>query len=198
MIRIRRDPIWLWLLFLALTVIGLVVLPVQREFFMICLIGVVVGFVVWLSLWLFKHLFLTSVPYRAVLELVDRCCDPWHTDEWVLVKFKPRVSLEEARRNVGSLDYSNEDRLVGFMVKFKASAPSRPDVAVFYAPNKGFLLGRRQVISKLERKYGRWILDTWFSLCGAIRRNGMTVCDLDHPQAFWFGRHVGSPDDWRM
>jgi hypothetical protein len=198
MIRIRRDPIQLLLLFLALTLIGLVLLPVQREFFIICLDGVVVCFVVWLSLWMCKHLFPTPVPYRAVLELLDRCCDPWQTEEWVLVKFKPRVSLEEARRNVGSLDYSNEARLFGFMVKFEASAPSRPDVAVFYAPNKGFLLARRQAISKLERKYGRWILDTWYSLCGVIRRNGMTVCDLDHPQVFRFGQHVGSPDDWRL
>jgi hypothetical protein len=160
MIRIRRDPIWLLLLFLALTVIGIVLLPVQREFFMTCIVGVVACFVVWLSLWLFKHLFPTLVPHRAVLELLDRCCAQWQTDEWVLVKFKPRVSLEEARMNVCSPHYSNEDRLAGFMVKFKAIAPSRPDVAVFYAPNKGFLLGKRQVISKLEQKYGRWILDT--------------------------------------
>jgi len=198
MIRIRQDPIWLWLLFLTLTVAGLVSLPAQREFFITCLAGVAVGLVVWLSLWLLKHLLPVPVPYRAVLDLIDRCCDCRETDEWVLVKFKPRVSLEMARRNVGSLDYSNEDRLFGFMVKFEASAPSRPDVAVFYAPNKGFLLGGRQVISKLEGKYGRWMLDTWYSLCGAIRRNGMTVCDLDHPQTFWFGQHIGSPDDWRM
>lgn len=176
MIRINRDPIWL---LAAACAIGLVVDPAHSGLYLAGL-----GFMVSLRMlsWFIKRLRGSPIPDKAVRELLDRCTKEDHNEEWVLVKFRPGVSLEEARYKAGSEGYSEKERLMGFMTKLNVVSRAAPNVAIFYSADKGFLCGRRAVIAAMLDKYGRWILDTWFTLVGALRKKGYEVHSLDGPQ----------------
>jgi hypothetical protein len=180
MFRVRRDPIWLWLILLIVAIGGLIAYPEERTFFMYCLAAIAVFLLVRFGFEVFKRIIGTPVPDSAVRELLERCAGEGRYEEWAMVKFRPKVSLKEVRRRIGSPSYSEENRLEGFMTKFHFAAPSRPDVGIFYSPNKGFLLGRSAVINALEQRYGRWMLDTWYTLTGALRKHDMTTVISTH------------------
>ncbi|MBP8131441.1 MAG: hypothetical protein KA184_17820 [Candidatus Hydrogenedentes bacterium] len=190
MFRVRRDPIWLLFLMAPLLAAAWVLDPASRGFYIWCVVGLGVFLVLRIAFWLLKKASGTPVPDSAVLELLDRSKNAPHSAEWVLTRFRPAVPLEAARAKVGSAEYTDEDRVRGFMMKAELIAPSRPDVAVFYSPNKGILLGNPEMIRNLEKQYGRWLLDTWYCLTGAMSRVGMASLDLDGPQTLVHGRHV--------
>jgi len=192
MIRVRRDPIWLLLILVPILAWLWFAYPNQRGWLQIVGVGLGIYVVLRVGFWALTLLSRPPVPNSAARELVERCTGEQTEQEWTLVKFRPAVTLEEARRKVGSASYSEEDRLHGFMTKFQFAAPSRPDVAVFHSAEKGYLLGRTEVIRALEKRYGRWMLDTWYSLRGALLKNNMQDCSLDGGQLFYRGRHMGS------
>lgn len=144
------------------------------------------------EIWLRNLINPPPVPNTAVRQLLDRCARQGEIEEWILIEFHAKVSLEEARKNVGSPTYSNRERLQAFMFKFQACVPSRPDVAIFFSSEKGYLMGRVRYIEALEQKFGRWSLDTWYSMIGAMLTMGMQVCCLDGGQLFARGQHIGS------
>jgi hypothetical protein len=182
MFRVRRDPFWIVYIFGPIVVILFFLDPARRDVYEILLVAT--GFVLLLRFifWIYKKITGSPVPDDAVREMIKRCTDDNSDEEWVLVKFRPSVSLAEARYKVGSQTYSEKDRLKGFIAKLAFISESRPDAAIFYSKEKGFLLGNREVIIALEKKHGAWILDTWYSLLGAMRGTGMTAVNLDGPQ----------------
>ena len=196
MLRARRDPMWLILPGVVVLVWCVFAYPQHRTYFFI-LLGVV-GFLLVMRLfwWVLRRIMKTPVPDSAVREMLDRCIgeeQPLPGDELVLVRFRPRVSLEEARQKTGMSTYSADDRVKSFMMKCSLIGPSRPDVIVFYSSQKGCLVARRRMVVALEQKYGRWILDNWNTFTGAALKSGLNVCSLDGPQLITRGRHVGSP-----
>lgn len=196
MFRVRWDPFWLLVLLVPIAIWGVLAYPKYRAFWVAAVVAL--GLVVALRL-LFEAIKArhpAPVPDSAVRELLQRCTGDDRYERWVLVRFRPGLTLEEARIRAGSASYADEDRLEGFMAKFHAIEPSRPDIAIFYSPNRGLLLGRVPTLRALEHRYGRWLLDTWHTLVGALRRGGLTVLDLDSPQLFFGGQHIGSADEW--
>lgn len=192
MFRVRRDPIWI-LLIVGPVLVWLWFANLDQRGWVgpsLIMLGALIA--LRLAFWLLANIRRSPVPNSAVKELLARCENAGPDQEWVLVEFRPNLSLEEARLRAGSASYSKEDRLRGFMTKFQFAAPSRPDIAVFHSSEKGYLLGRVAYINTLERKYGRWMLNTWYSLMGAMTRTGMTECSLDGGQFFVHGQHVGS------
>lgn len=181
----RINPIWLGIV-AAISALGLIVIdPANRALYVVGVGIVVFTFLFFKALfWLGNRVNPPPVPNSAVQEVFERCASSAQDEDWILVKFQPGVSLEQARLKVGSPNYSEDDRLVGFMTKAQVVAPSRPNVAIFYSEEKGYLLARRTYIQTLEKKYGRWMLDTWHSLVGAMSRVGMQVSSLDGPQYF--------------
>lgn len=192
MIRVRRNPLWLVLILSPFAAWLWFAYPAERTWLGICLIGLSIMVVIQVGFWLLNVINPPPVPSTAVRQLLDCCARQGEDEEWILVEFRPRVSLEEARQRAGSPTYSKQDRLHGFMTKFQWSAPSRPDVALFFSPEKGYLMGRVRYINALEQNYGRWTLDTWYSMTGAMVRMGMQPCCLDGGQMFVRGQHIGS------
>lgn len=184
MLRIRRDPIWLVLPAVYLLIWGLLFDPSNRKFYLFWLPVLAVFLISRLVFWLIKRAVGTPVPDSAIQEMLYLCRKDNEEGEWSLVEFPPKLSLEKARDRVGSETYSKEDRLNNFMMKFSMIVQYRPDVAIFYSPEKGFLLVRTAMIRALEAKYGKWTLDTWYSLKGAMKRMGIGECNLDGGQSF--------------
>jgi CHAT domain-containing protein len=186
MLRIRRDPIWLVLPAVCLLIWGLLFDPSNRKFYLFWLAMLAVFLISRLVFWLIKRVVRAPVPDSAIQEMLYLCRKDNEEGEWSLVEFRPKVSLEEARDRVGMETYSKEDRLNAFMKKFSMIVPYRPDVAIFYSPEKGFLLVRTAMIQALEAKYGKWTLDTWYTFNGAMKRMGIGECNLDGGQNFMY------------
>lgn len=182
MFRVRRDPFWLLIIAIPALFLASLIDEMGRSFYLLLLAPAMFVVVFRLGFDLLKRLNPSPVPDSVVREMLDLCTRNDRGDDWILVKIPPKVSLEEAQRKVGSSMYSEEDRLQSLLAKFHMVAPGWPNVAIFYAPNKGFLLANRLVVGALERKYGRWMLDTWYSLNGALGREGLSTRDLDTPQ----------------
>ncbi len=193
MIRVKRNPLWLAML-AALPLGAMAMLDPANRSAYVAMALLLPGMIAVFGgvFWLIRRAMGMDVPDAAVRELLDRTAAPPAGDVWILVRFRAKVSLEDARRQVGSASYSDADRLRGFMGKFEMIAPSRPDVAIYYGPKKGVLVGHRPTIHLMEERYGRWMLDNWGSLVGALRRHSLSVCDLDAPQMVVAERHVGS------
>jgi len=135
--------------------------------------------VLFVALWFIKKLKPSPVPDRAVRQILDGSRTAGQ--EWVLARFQPRVSVAEASLNVGRA-ISEEERLQGFMFKLNAVSQAAPHVAIFYSSDKGFVSGRRRAIGLMLQQHGRWTLNTWWPLVGALRRAGYDVHSLDGPQ----------------
>jgi hypothetical protein len=179
---LKKNPIWV-LIAGVVAALGLMLIDPRRASIYMILLGLsAAGLFLQLVFRVVKKLNPAPVPDSAIREMMEACDTNSSDDDWILIRFRPNVSLEQARAKVGSATYSDEDRLQGFMGKFQMVAAMEPRIAIFYAPNKGILMANPAALKAMKRKYGLWMLDTWYSLDGALAREGFATRDLDSPQ----------------
>lgn len=183
--KIRFNSIWIVLVGVIVSVTGLVFAPQHRSLFMIVLVmgGVILSLN--MLMWFRNLMNPPPVPNQAVRLLLKRCMDGQDLNEWFIAEFAPAVSLEEARFNVGNDNYSQEDRVNSFMMKFKMLASSRPETAIFYSINRGVVVAKVGSVRSLIKKYGMWKLDTWYCLVGALSQKNLEADSLDGSQTVW-------------
>jgi hypothetical protein len=169
---------WLGVAALGFAIAGMVLDAGHRWVYAVGMIGILLFLV---SEGFFRLMGNASpVPNSAVRALVSSCHES--TDDWVIVRFAPRRSLAEARRKAGTDAYTDEDRVDGFMGKLSIVAPLSPEVAVYYSANKGIVAADPGALRRVEGRYGRFMINTWHTLLGALRSCDMTAVSLDGPQ----------------
>jgi hypothetical protein len=180
---IKKNPIWLSIIGVV-AALGLMMIDSPRASMYMILLGLsAAGLFLQLIFYVMKKLNPAPVPDSAIREMMKACDTHNSDDDWILIQFHPKISLAQARAKVGSATYSEEDRLQGFMTKFQMVAAMEPRIAIFYAPNKGILIANPVALKAMKRKYGPWMLDTWYSMDGALAREGFSTRDLDSPQS---------------
>ncbi len=180
---IKKNPIWVSILGIVVA-LSLLLIDSPRASMYLILLGLsAAGLFLQLVFQLMKQVNPAPVPDSAIREMMEACDTNGSDEDWILIRFHPKISLEQARATVGSATYSEEDRLQGFMAKFQMIAAMEPRIAIFYAPNKGILMANPIALKAMKRKYGLWTLDTWYSLNGALAREGFSIRDLDSPQS---------------
>ncbi|MEW6211217.1 MAG: hypothetical protein AB1631_22820, partial [Acidobacteriota bacterium] len=92
MFRVRRDPMWLVLIVVPILVWGLIADAPHRGSYLFWLAASGVLVTLRLMFWLFKRTIGMPVPDSAVRELLDRCAKDGRGEEWILVRFRPKVS----------------------------------------------------------------------------------------------------------
>jgi hypothetical protein len=181
---IKKNPVWLSVLIMLIAWYFFVNDPTRRAFYVFSL--VIGGFTLLLQLvfQFLKRLNPAPVPDSAIRDMMKACHEDEQNGDWIIIAFPPKISLAEARSRAGSDDYSTDDRLRSFILKVQMIAPSLPRTAIFYSPNKGFLVANRELIQYIEKRYGRWMLDTWYSLNGALNKEALSTEDLDASRVF--------------
>ncbi len=182
MLKMQLNPSWFVFLAIIACVAGIVFAPQFKSMFMIVIVMGCVFLGLSVAMWLGNMIKPPPVPNQAVRLLLKRCAESEAPDEWTIAEFAPRVSLEIARRKVGSRTYCQEDRVNSFMMKFNMLAAARPSTVVFYSANKGVAVAKVGPVKALVEKHGVWKLDTWYCLTGALKREQMDVESLDGPQ----------------
>jgi hypothetical protein len=133
-----------------------------------------------LSMFLVARIWPGPVPDDAVRDLLERSKES--REDWILVEFEPQLSLEGARQRTGSRTYSQEDRKSAFLMKARLISPTAPSVGFYFSAEKGYVLGNREALTGLLKKYGPWTLDNWRSLTGAALQCGVESRSLDGAQ----------------
>lgn len=159
--------------------LGALLSLLRTDLWLVCMVGFgVVSLLGAVAMRLLKRYSPAPVPDSAVRQLLESLASD---AEWISIRFAPGVSLHVAAVRVGHA-ITESERLMSFNTKLAFTAQAMPHVAIFYSGDKGFVAARRLVIEEMVRRYGRWTLDTWFALVGALRKNGYGVHSLDGAQ----------------
>lgn len=138
------------------------------------------GLVMQIFMWVINWLNPPPVPTKAIRQLLNACRSS--SDDWVIIEFKPKISAEQATQNIG-YEITQKERVDGFMFKLNAIAGTNSNLAVCFSENKGIVAGCRPILVQLLDIYGRWMLDTWYSLNGAFIKHNFRSISLDGPIA---------------
>lgn len=182
---LRLNPLFVLLPALTLLLIAFFVSPNYRTLLLVPLCLCLIAFLPEVILRIADVVGPKEVPNAAVRLLLRQCIDGKEPEEWAIVRFTPGISLNEVQQRLNNAAYTEEDRIAGFMRKFDAVAPQRETVAVFYSSTKGIAVGKVGPIKTLVTMFGRWKLEPWRCLVGALRTKGMEVQSLDGSQTYF-------------
>jgi len=133
----------------------------------------------WLMLRILYPAPVPSSAVRELLRLLEESRRPT-SEEWTLVRFRPRVSLGQVSERVGAV--TEQMRETGFLVKVRELSPLFPQVVIFYSADRGLICGRVLILKQVLRQYGWLRISTWYTLVGVLRGEGREVYSLDGPQ----------------
>jgi len=178
--KVKRNPLWIATPLAIVCLLLYLSDPPQGQFYLLILMGYALMLVLQTVMIVAKRIAPPPVPDYALRDLFER----WEhsPDDWILVEFEPFVPLAQARQRANSPTYSQEDRKAAFLTKARLVSLSTPQVAFFFSSEKGYLLASRGDLATLVKRYGRWTIDTWYSLSGAAGRLGLESRSLDGPQ----------------